>query len=218
MKTISKRVRVKRSGKLITLFDTQAIVQNTSEYSFFPANAVKSDPDNNYVSNPLPGPVIHKVLGISLESTLQTIKTATNIDPVKIINALKHASLIIKVDNDRKQMLHIGIEELFNFAGSEVLAAGAHTGAAASFQEYANLKSRGIVKLAEPFQIGKNQSFEVKLEFKSAANFPTAAHWTTAAYGSLNLKAKLLVSQETPDDAVSVSPGARSRGRRRFSR
>lgn len=192
--TPAKKARISRSGRLKPLFDTIAIVQNTSEYKLFPANASKSNTENNYVSNPLPGSYVRKVLAISIESNLQTIRTATGVDPVKIINALKKASLIITVDSDRKQMLHMPIEEFLNFSGSDVHAAYSGTGAATV--EYANLKSWGAKQVPDPFQIGVNQSFEVKIEFADSSNFPTAAQWTTADFGALELKVKIYVSEE----------------------
>ena len=188
---VVKPVTLDQAGRLKTYFDTKAVVQNQAVINFFTPNANRRSAQNNYVNNPFPGDEVRKVLGISIESTLAVIKTAANVDPIKIINALKFGSVKLTLNSDSKQALHLPITDFLDFSAIDVSVAADPVDGV-----FVTLPTKGMVRLPDPFQIGKNQVFEAIVEFDSAANFPTSAHWTTAAYGDLQLRFGIQVSEE----------------------
>jgi hypothetical protein len=193
---IVKKLNVPRGKRLRTIYDTRSIVQNTSRYDFFPANASRNDVDNNYVTNPLPGNQDVAILGMSIESTLQVIRTAANIDPVKIINALKHAAVKVTLDQDNKQMLLAPMTDFFNFKTTGYhMAASEGAASAQVLSEAIELRSNGVIRFADPFQVGAGQVFNVSIQFADSSVLPTAAHWNTAAYGALQLQARLFIAE-----------------------
>jgi hypothetical protein len=193
---IAKKLNVPRNMRLRTYYDTKAIVQNTSSYNFFPANASRVDTDNNYVTNPLPGNKDVAILGMSIDTTIQIIKTAANVDPVKIINALKYASVKVELDQDNKQMLLGRLGDFFNFKSTAYHSAASEGAASAQvLTEAIEMRSNGVIRFADPFQVGAGQVFNVTVRFADSSVFPTEAHWGTAGYGALKLVASLFVAE-----------------------
>lgn len=193
---IVKKLNVPRDKRLRIIYDTKPVVQNDSRPNFFPANASRVDTDNNYVTNPLPGNKDVAILGMSIDTTLQVIRTAANIDPVKIINALKHASVKIQLDQDNKQMLLGRLGDFFNFKTTSYHATASEGASNAQvLHEAIEMRSNGVIRFADPFQVGAGQVFNVTIQFADASVFPTAAHWDTAGYGSLNLVTQLFIAE-----------------------
>lgn len=194
---IVKKLALPRGKRLITLYDTQAVDQGVSTINFFPANASRKDYDNNYITNPLPGNMARQILGVSFEATLQVITTKANIDPVKIINGLKRAAVTITSDQNEQKMLRALMSDFFNFKTTGFnQVGGVGTGDAVFKETSVELRSNGVIRLADPFQIGAGQNFNVKVEFKDASLFPTVAHWTTAGIGDFCLQCKLYVAED----------------------
>lgn len=193
---IAKKLALPKGKRLVTYYDTQSVIQNKSKLSFFPANASRIEYDNNYVTNPLPGNKPVAFLGMSIEATLQVIKTAANVDPVKIINALKYAKVKFTADQNDKRMFVAKMEDFFNFKSTNFTqTGGVNASNALVLQEAIELRSNGVIRFADPFAVAGGQVFTVEIEFADSSAFPTEAQWTTAGYGQLKLAAKLYAAE-----------------------
>ena len=194
-------VSVPPTALIKPIYDTQEIVQNQSEINFFPAVASKKIPRNNYVSNPLPGETVRRVVGLSFELVRQftSLDADNSIDPVAIVNALKDASVILTADSNYKQFLRTTIDRHSNFSGTSIEGAHATALVGAAIQsatsKTAITKRSGIYFLADPFDIAPNQTIDLKVTFKDSSKFPTAAQWDASGQGRLNLMATLHVAE-----------------------
>lgn len=202
MNTLAKKVPIKRNSRIKTYYDTRDIIDTTSVLNFFPANPDRDTTRNNYFNNPFPGTDKRRVVGLSFELPKQFISTATDIDPLAIVNGLKDAGVIITADNSNTEFLRAPLSHFFNFGGTglnrRLAIAGNPTSDAATEtidEATVTMKSSGMYRLPDPFDIATNQTVDVKVEFESSASFPTAAQWTTSEQGQLSLKAKLYVAE-----------------------
>lgn len=192
---VQKPVNVKLDGRIETLFDTLAVLQGDSRLSFFQNGQPRNPAERNYTQNPLPGDEIRKVLGVKVDTAIFAIKTAANIDPVKILNGLKKGSVEITVDSNSNKVVWVPITEFLDFDGAQITTGQT---AADEYDIIVTIPSTGFRRLDDPFQIGVQQVFEVLVHFANAADFPTAAHWTTAGQMPLELRVELQVSKEDP--------------------
>lgn len=195
------RLPIPKTARIEPYYDTQQIKQNEATVDFFPANASKDITRNNYVSNPFPGNAVRRVAGLSFEVVKHFLidDPGNSINARAIVNALKHASVIITADQDYHQFLREPIEEYSNFdqtryvgASGKAYVNGAYVDNAA---ETAIIKAGGMHRLDDPFDIEANQNVNVTVQFNDASNFPTEAQWTAASQGFLWMRATLYLAE-----------------------
>jgi len=197
---ISKKALVPASARIKTYFDTRPVEQNQTVINFFPANANRKLTRDNYVSNPFPGAMKRRILGLSFEVTKQFIEDdpAHGIDARGIVNGLKDAAILLQADNDNKEFLRAPISEFSNFAGTGlqlVSATDNSVDAVATYKRIASLKSAGEYRLPDPFDLAVNQTVSLAVHFDDASIFPSADNWTQSGQGQLWLRASLVVAE-----------------------
>jgi|AntRauTorckE6833_2_1112554.scaffolds.fasta_scaffold00919_9 hypothetical protein len=197
---ISKKALVPATARIKTYFDTRKVQQNQSVLNFFPANADRILTRDNYVSNPFPGAMKRRILGLSFELTKQFIEDdpTNGIDARAIVNGLKDAAILLQADNDNKEFLRAPMSEFSNFAGTGIQLASATDNtvdAVASFKRVATVKSAGEYRLADPFDLAVNQTVSLAVHFDDASVFPTIENWTQSGQGQLWLRASLVVAE-----------------------
>jgi hypothetical protein len=112
------------------------------------------------------------------------------------MNALRYGYVKVTVDSSDKRMLLAKLEDFFNFKTTAYQAAASEGASNAQvLTEVVELRSNGVIRFADPFQVGAGQVFNVEIGFKDSSLFPTAAQWGTAGYGALNLTTKLFVAE-----------------------
>lgn len=204
MSAIAKPVEIPQNARIKSYYDTVDIVQNTATYNFFPANATRKVTRDNYFNNPFPGTKRRLVFGLSFETVQHFISDATDIDSEKIVNALKDASVTITADNDNKEFLQTTIEEHSNFAGTGLVAAASKAwidGAVVTEErKTVVVKGSNMYRLQDPFIVAANQTLDVKVRFKNAADFPTAQQWTDASQPQLRLRCTLYLAELPSSD------------------
>jgi|GEM_PF-1936231 len=163
-------------------YDTKAIEQNADTLAFFGPNATKNTLTDNYQSNPLQRDTI--VYGLGFDATAAIIRQAPNIDPVHIANALKYGIVEFKVAGGSKTLFTHPLSQYLNTSVVPSMSALAETSIA--------LQTTGNVRLAQPFRLRSNATFDLIVRLKSAAAFPTAAQWAAAGYANgVGLRATL---------------------------
>ncbi|MCH8567619.1 MAG: hypothetical protein LAT67_05120 [Balneolales bacterium] len=187
---IVKPIAIDPKGRLKQYYDTKRLKQGDSILHFFPAQAQRESARNNYVNNPIPGNEIRKVLSIGIDINYAVIESATNIDPFKIINAIKQSSIKLTLNSDNVQVLEQPISNFLNFSSSGVAMNSDGTKKAVS------VSSKGLVRLADPFQVGIQQVFDLNLNVANAGLLPTVAHWEAANLPPLEVTVMLLMSEE----------------------
>lgn len=204
METLAKKVPIPRNSRLKTYYDTKEIIQNTSEYNFFPANATRNVTRDNYINNPFPGEESRRVVGLSFELISQFIEddSANSIDVEAIMNGIKDAGIILTADNDYKEFVRTTMSEHFNFAGTRlnVRAAAASDGGTApslvsSVERTVIAKNADMYRLPDPFDVAPNQTIDLKVVFEDSSIFPTSANWTAASQPKLLLRANLFIAE-----------------------
>lgn len=197
---ISKKALVPASARIKTYFDTRLIEQNRAVINFFPANANRKLTRDNYVSNPFPGAMKRRILGLSFEVTKQFIEddTENGIDARAIVNGLKDAAILLQADNDNKEFLRAPISDFSNFAGTglQFVSGTDNTAdAVATYKRIATLKSAGEYRLPDPFDLAVNQTVSLAVHFDDASVFPSEESWTQSGQGQLWLRASLVVAE-----------------------
>ena len=192
---ISKKAIVPASARIKTYYDTQKVEQNQSVVNFFPANASKKVTRNNYVNNPFPGSSKRRILGLSFEVTKQFIEDGDGIDSLAIVNALKDAGIVLEADNDNKEFLRAPISEFSNFAGTGFNISSVVDGENVINHKVATLKAAGEYRLADPFDLGQNQTVSLSVDFDKANKFPTSDQWEQSGQGQLWMRASLVVAE-----------------------
>jgi hypothetical protein len=163
---------VSAKTKIVNYFDEQARLTTATPTQFFPSSVTRDDSKNNYVNNPMPGSFDRTVIGLSISLVNAVIKTATNVDPLAIANALRKGYVKVLVDQSNTQILHLPIDAVSNFdellfhATQGTLAAGA-----APLTEYTWPKALSPIKLPEPFTLKANQTFKVEVGFAAYSAF-----------------------------------------------
>lgn len=194
-----RRLPVPDDARIKTYYDTQQLKQNEDVVNFFTPNPDKSPTRNNYVSNPFPGQATRRIAGISFELVRQFITDAANIDSRAIVNAIKHAGVIISADQSYTEFLRAPIGEYSNFSttGFEQVKAKAYVNAAYvdKTETVAVLKRAFTYRLDDPFDVAANQNLNVSVHFKDASVFPTDAQWTSASQPKLWLRASLYLAE-----------------------
>ena len=197
---ISKKALVPATARIKTYFDTRKVQQNQSVLNFFPANADRKLTRDNYVSNPFPGAMKRRILGLSFELTKQFIEddAANGIDARAIVNGLKDAAILLQADNDNKEFLRALINAFSNFVGTGIQFTSATNNTADAVAEYRRLvtmKSASEYRLADPFDLAINQTVSLAVHFDDASVFPTSENWNQSGQGELWLRASMVVAE-----------------------
>ncbi len=192
--SVIKPAQIPTDARLRTYWDTQDVVQNQATYNFFQAGQTQTRTLRNYISNPLPSTQQRQVLALSLESTLQVIRSATNIDPVAIADALGHGILRFQVGSDNELVYEGRIQEFLDVDEYTVNRSGDATSGYTQI-EAVTLGSFGFVRIPDAFLLRPNENFTFEVQFEDASQFPAAADWTGAGYGKLSLVGKILVAE-----------------------
>ncbi|MAL19401.1 MULTISPECIES: hypothetical protein [Gracilimonas] len=197
---ISKKALVPATARIKTYFDTRKVQQNQSVLNFFPANADRKLTRDNYVSNPFPGAMKRRILGLSFELTKQFIEDdpANGIDARAIVNGLKDAAILLQADNDNKEFLRAPMSEFSNFAGTGIQFTSATNNtvdAVAEYRRLVTMKSASEYRLADPFDLAINQTVSLAVHFDDASVFPTTENWNQSGQGELWLRASMVVAE-----------------------
>lgn len=205
MKTLAKPAPIPRSARIKPYYDTQQIKQNVAEINFFPPNATRKVTRDNYINNPFPGKDKRRIVGLSFELVKQFIRddSDNSIDSVAIINGIKDAGVVLTADNDYKEFLRTTIDRHSNFAGTDFEGAKASALVDAAIEtasrKTAVLKSAGMYKLQDPFDVAGNQTINLKVTFADASAFPSEANWDASGQGKLWLRATLYLAEIKTD-------------------
>lgn len=183
-----RRLPIPKSARIKTYYDTQPVKQNEADINFFPATADKKVTRNNYVQNPFPGDATRRIAGLSFEVLQQFIDddSANGIDSRAIANALKYGGVILTADQSYTQFLRAPIGEYSNFSQAQfVKSADSATSV---------LKSAGMYRLDDPFDVAPNQNLNLSVHFNDASAFPTATQWDDSSQQQLQLRATLYLA------------------------
>ena len=165
-----------------TLYDTQALPQNAKSVSFFPTQPTNRTATlNNYGSNPLTG--AFTVFGLGFETNTVVIKTAAGIDPIKIGNAIRDGVVEFKTED--------GTRTLFTAPLGQFLAVEQVALSADAAIVVVHLRSNGILRLQQPFQIAQGMAFEMYVTPVDTSVLPSDAQWAAANYPTLKLRAMI---------------------------
>lgn len=188
------KVPLPQGVEVLRRYDRRDIDGNISKLALFTPSPTPNDPDNNYTNNPLPGASNHVVLGISVDCTLQLIETATNIDPVKVVNLLKDSVLKIETNAGREERILHPLKDYMNFAQTRANAAAISDGGTAPqaiTHSIAALQATGPRTIDNLFYFEPNESFTVEVLFKDG-DFPDQADWNQGRFG---LEVELYLAQ-----------------------
>jgi len=200
-KTLAKKVPIPRSARIKPYYDTKQIKNGVADINFFPPNATRKVTRDNYINNPFPGEEKRRIVGLSFEllKLFITDDPDNSIDSEKIINAVKDAGVVLTADNDYKEFLRTTLDRHANFSGTDFEGAKATALIDAAIEEASSktavLKSAGMYKLQDPFDVASNQSIDLKVSFADASAFPTDQNWTDSGQGKLFLRATLYLAE-----------------------
>ncbi|PKD43755.1 hypothetical protein CWD77_09355 [Rhodohalobacter barkolensis] len=180
--------------EVLRRYDRRAIDGNTSKLSLFTPSPTPNDPDNNYVNNPLPGAKNHVVLAMSVDCTLQLIKSADNIDPVAVVNRLKDAVIKVETNGGREERILHPLKDYMNFSQTRAAVAAIADGGTpvgAISESLITLQATGPRTIDNLFFFEPNESFTVEVLFNNGS-FPAQSDWT---YGRFGLEVELYLGQ-----------------------
>lgn len=174
------------------LYDTKAVVQNDKVTDFFPRDASGNIEDANYVSVPFSGHQARHVIGIALHVLNGAIQSSDNVDPIRILNALRDAVLVITSDSDKRTLVEIPLAHIIGEAN-----------VVTHFDSLNNESVNTVIfesgfmhRLAQSFTIAAGQTFRTRIYWKNTTGLPTAANWTAAgAPGGLRLRLTFQVGE-----------------------
>lgn len=178
-------------------FSTVEIDNGDATITFFENSpTLTGEVDENYDTNPLSDTLYHVVLAVSIDPLARVIQTATNIDPLYVVNNLFDSTFKITSNKGRQQEVHHPLKDYMN---ANIRAGlGIASDAAASFQTevIVSLGSTGKRYLDNIFFIKPYEPFRALVEFNSAT-WPATADWTTAARGRFGLRAAIWFAKMT---------------------
>lgn len=180
--------------EVLRRYDRRAIDGNTSKLSLFTPSPTPNDPDNNYVNNPLPGAKNHVVLAMSVDCTLQLIKSAENIDPVAVVNRLKDAVIKVETNGGREERILHPLKDYMNFSQTRAAVAAIADGGTpvgAISESLITLQATGPRTIDNLFFFEPNESFTVEVLFNNGS-FPAQSDWT---YGRFGLEVELYLGK-----------------------
>lgn len=183
------------------LFDTQIIDGSNavSALSFFKSNASQVNTDNNYITNPLPGPYYNVVLGLSIETTMQVIEddSTHSIDAVKVVNSLKDATVYILSNGGTERKVLLPLKDYMNFAQTKAnVSLIANTAPAYVAVNAITLQSTGLRRFENLFYFEPNEAFQFQVLFYNTS-WPTTANWTAHGSGRFGLVATMYTAPMT---------------------
>lgn len=199
-----KKLPVPPNAKHKVYHDTQEIVQDTSVYNFYPAQATRNLLRDNYFNNSFPGTATRLVLGLSFELVKQHIEddVANSINGENIINDLLFSGFRIVCDNDNKERVRDRLPRYFNFKDIELAynldaASDGATAPALNIQESKvyTVQKTDLMPVPDPFKIASNQTFDIELTFANSGNFPTSQNWADANQPALLMRCNLHVAE-----------------------
>jgi hypothetical protein len=205
--TLSRKVAIPKGARRKVYYDTQPLKQNKAKVNFFPPQASRDIPSDNYIQNPFSGDNARLVYGLTFALTSQYIHTdtANSIDAEAIINAVKDAGLVANADQDYKEFLRVPFSDHFNFEGTHLNIAVALAGQASADDQQATVSKtvtaqdhETMYRVADPFVIAKQQNMNLYVEFNDASVFPTEQNWKDAGQQQLHLQCKLDVAELIP--------------------
>ncbi len=203
---LKQRVPIPKNARIRPYYDTQPIEQNNAVVNFFPPSGTKDVTRDNYISNSFPGNDTRRIAGLSFELVRQYLRddAANGIDAAAIINAVKHAGVILTADQNYQQFLRTTIEEQSNFAQTEfegaLASAYVNAGYVTEERKTAILKSADMYRLEDPFDIAPNQNVNLEVQFNDASPFPTEQQWTDSGQPKLWLRATLYLAEIKSDN------------------
>lgn len=185
------KVRIPDNAPVYPIFDVREIDGQTNDLKLFQPGPDRKSTNNNYINNPVPGDDNLVVLAIKLECTLRQIKSATDIDPAKILNNLADGVVEIKSNRGRDEALNQPIEEFMELSNG-VQVSNYHNGT--DFQQVVYLPAGKPRHLDNLFAFGPNGNWDFTVKFHSGA-FPAKSAFTSAGYGRFGLKATIYVAE-----------------------
>lgn len=181
MNNVRKPIPIPTGARIKEYFDTSAVI--TSElatYSLFPSVAQSGDFNANYSQNPFPGQFHRLVTGIRIEPTSLAFRTEANVNPYFILNRLAQGSILLRADQDRKQMVWQRLTDFLDLQNIATAPTATDDGTNYTVEQHVTLKPGEMKQIADPFIISPNQVLSLDLSFKSVAGLPTGAQWAAA--------------------------------------
>jgi len=195
------KVRIPDNAPVYPIHDVREIDGQTSKLKMFMPGPDRIPTNNSYINNPVPGDDNLVVLAIKMECTLRQIKTATDIDPAKILNNLADAVVEIKSNRGRDEALKQPIEEFMELSNG-VQVSNYHDGI--NFEQTIYLPSGKPRHLDNLFAFGPNGNWDFSVDFHTG-DFPAKQKFVDAGYGRFGLKATLYVAEMTDEQLAEYN-------------
>jgi len=189
------RVRIPNNAPIFPYWDVQLIDGQTDELDFFKPGPDKEDTNNNYINNPLPTENHTVILAMHIVPTTLELKTATNIDPAQVVNALGDAVIEIKKNRERDQALEAPISSFMDLQDKKV--SNYHNGT--DFEQTITLSAGKPRHLDNLFALKSGTSWSLSIKFADGA-FPAQSDFTNAGLGRFGLKPVLTVVELDDDE------------------
>ena len=185
---------IKPNSRIPTLRDKQALSSDNvtnGVIEFFPPNPTADAVARNYDDNPLPGPYSKRIIGLGFSFSYPLLSWATGVDPVIVMNALKHSAVVLSRGDRRTQVIRAHMSQFIDFNKVETLIANYDDGTNNGSTIVSLMRSVPIKRLAESkdadFVLGPDERFVLEVEPNDASLLPSDSDWGNASSGALSL-------------------------------
>ena len=123
---LQKKAGIGAQDRLPVLRDTRPLSSDevtNDTIEFFQVNPNRSNVDRNYSQNPLTGNYTKRVVSLGFGFTQPLFKPATNVDPVSILNDLKHAAVVADVGERSSKKMREHLTNFIDFSQVKVVEA-----------------------------------------------------------------------------------------------
>ena len=154
----------------------------SGQFRFFGPSPTAGDTLNNYVDNPFPQRYRHYVTGIGFESLLPIIRGSSDIDVIKLINALGEAVVVWYIGGGRDKIMHAPLGLFMDLENLDVRRRFIHTPAGVATEVVdAFFPTVPTPRLPAPVILEPGVSHELYIEFGTdfVADLPSAANWAS---------------------------------------
>jgi len=174
--------------KLEVLRDSQIVSSDNlsgSSIQFFPRSAAgQTEADANYTKNPLPGDRPYDIVGIGFELSYAVLfdnAAQSVVDAVGFVNELFDASVFLRTDQRREELINKHLHELLDMPSLEMDLSG--DAGDQGFQSVAKLPTGSLRQIDDPIHISTQEVFELEVRWSSTTAFPSTANWNALSQG-----------------------------------
>jgi len=185
---------IKPNSRIPTLRDKQALSSDNvtnGVIEFFPPNPTADAVARNYDDNPLPGPYSKRIIGLGFSFSYPVLQYATNVDPVIVVNALKHSAVVLSRGDRRTQVIRAHMTQFIDFNKVEAKIANYNDGTNDGSLLATLMRTVPLKRLAESkdadFVLAPDERFVLEVEPDNASLLPSDSDWGNAGSGALSL-------------------------------